>query len=216
MDAKLLQVGDDPSSERYATCMNRLNDLVNLVQTQGVKLWLNEIQPVVLVAGTPTYTFGPAGSGTKKMRVIEAYYRDVNNLDRPLDALSWNTYNSMTNKTQQGPITGYFVDKQAANLAVTFWLVPDAVAATGSAKLLVQKQVTNAINLNEQLSFPNEWFMYLHWGLAAEICTGQPQAIIQRCEQRAAVYRAALEDWDVEDASTSFAPNMEGRSSAFR
>ena len=45
-------------------------------------------------------------------------------------------------------------------------------------------------------------------GLADELATGQPQPIMQRCEAKANQYRQALEDWDVEDASTSFAPDQ--------
>lgn len=215
-DAKLLQQGDEPSGERLATCLNRLNDLVNLWQTQGIKLWLNKVTPVALVAGTPTYTFGPAGSGAKRMRVIQGWYRDSNGVDRPLDPLSWESYNSLSNKLVQGTVNGYFVDKQAANLAVTLWQVPDATAALGTVQLLMQEPIYQAVSLTETMIFPNEWYMALHWGLADEICTGQPGAIVQRCEQRAKMYREALEDWDVEDAPTFFTPSSEGSTSNFR
>ncbi len=216
-NAGLLQDGDDPSGELLMDCMNRLNDIVNLWQTQGIKLWLNKMRTITLVAGTATYTLGPAGTGIRQMRVLEGYYRDVNNIDRPLDMLSWNDYNALSNKTQQGVVTGFFVDKQALNTAVTMWLVPDATAALGTVRLLVQDPVTNVISLTEAMNFPNEWYMALHWGLADEICTGQPAGIIQRCAQRAKMYREALEDWDVEDASTSFAPDHRGgQPSAFR
>ncbi len=51
---------------------------------------------------------------------------------------------------------------------------------------------------------PN-WLLLLAY--AADLSTGQPQAIMDRAEQKTAMYREMLEGWDVEDASTSFAPD---------
>ena len=63
------------------------------------------------------------------------------------------------------------------------------------------------VSVNDQMNFPQEWFLALRWGFADEICTGQPQAIMDRCEKKATMYREALEDWDVEDTSTRFQPD---------
>ena len=210
-DAGLLQEGDEPSGEDYATYIVRLNDLINLWQTQGLKLWLNFLQPVVLVAGQTTpYYLGPAGATitTKPTRVVEGYYVTASGTSRQLDPLSWNTYNTLSNRIQQGAVTGYFVDKQQDNLAVSLWLVPDTSAATGRVDLLIQKQVTNVVKLTDTMNFPIEWFMALRWGLADDISTGQPPSIVQRCQTRAEAFRLALEEWDVEDGSTFFQPNM--------
>lgn len=204
-NAELLADGQDPTPEQFAKYMNRLNDLVNLWQTQGLKLWLNAILPVTLTAGTGTYTL----SGQPK-RVLEAYYANNSSpaLWRPLNPLSWNGYNTLSNQLAQGAVNSYFVDKQSGATVLHLWLVPDTTAATGTVQCLVQNPIQNFVSLNDTMLFPNEWYMGLHWGLAAEICTGQPDAIIARCERRAEMYRAALEDWDVEDASITFQPNM--------
>lgn len=204
-NAELLADGQDPTPEQFAKYMNRLNDLVNLWQTQGLKLWLNAILPVTLTATVGTYTL----SGQPK-RVLEAYYADNSTpaLWRSLNPLSWNGYNTLANQLAQGAVNSYFVDKQSGATVLHLWMVPDATAATGMVQCLVQNPIQNFVALNDTMLFPNEWYMGLHWGLAAEICTGQPEAIIARCERRAEMYRGALEDWDVEDASITFQPNM--------
>lgn len=211
LDAGLLQTGDDPSSEQIATGMRRLRDLINVEQTQGLKLWVNVDTAVPLVAAQATYTLAPGGDVdmTKPLRVLQAYYADDNTPAnrRPLIAMSWNEYLNLGQVAQQGAINSYFVNKQAASLIVTFWPTPSTEAATGTAHLLLQVQITNPTTLTETMQFPTEWRMFLHWGLAAEVCTGQPQSVIQRCEQKAALYRRALEDWDVEDAATLFQPD---------
>ena len=208
-DAGLLQEGDDPTSEQFANCTNRLNDIINLCQATGLKLWTQNDQSVTLVASQATYTLKPSGSVniTKPMRVLQAFFLDSSNNRRPLVVLSRDEYTRLSKVTQTGEINSYFVDKLATQLSVIFWLTPDATAATGTAHLILQSQITNFTGITDELNFPQEWFMYLRWALADDICTGQPQAIMDRCAMKAGIYKAILEDWDVEDASTSFAPD---------
>ena len=210
VDAGYLQDGDDPTPEQYANYLNRLNDLINYWQTQGLKLWLQYDLAVPLVAGQAAYTIGPGGSVpmTKPLRVIQGYYLDGSSVKRPLLPLSRDEYTRLSTVTQQGALNSYFVDKQVSVLSVHFWLVPDTVAATGTAQLIVQQQVTNLVSLTDTMNFPQEWFLALRWGLADDICTGQPQAIMDRCAGKAMFYLNALEAWDVEDASTMFQPDQ--------
>ena len=208
-DAGLTQEGQSPNSEQIVTGMRKLTDMINLWQTQGLKLWLNVDHLVTLVVGQSTYTFGPSGTEVmvRPPRVIDAWYADLNGIRRPLLVLSWSEYVRLSQINQTGQINSYFVDKQQTNLSVFFWLIPDATAATGVAHLLMQTQVTGFITVTETMNFPIEWRIALRWGLADEISTGQPQAIMDRCQQRAMQYRTMLEDWDVEDAPTRITPD---------
>lgn len=215
VDAGLIQLGDSPSSEQLAANMRRLVDVINFEQTQGLKLWVNVDTAVTLTAGQATYTFTPSGDVdmTKPLRVLQGYYLYTStNVRRPLTVLSWNDYLTLgqagTLSANRGAINSYFVDKQATTLSVTFWLCPDSTeASNGTAHVLLQTKITNPTNLTETMSFPDEWRMFLRWALADDIATGQPQAIMDRCAGKAAAYRAALEDWDVEDAPTRFTPD---------
>ena len=210
-DAGKLQRGSDPNPEQLADGMNRLNDIINLEQTQGLKLWLQFDLPIPLVAGKNPYTLGPGGdvNMTKPMRVIDSnYYVDQFNTRRPLILMSRDEYTKLSQTNQQGPINSLWPDVQQNQIVVSFWLVPDANAATGVAHLCIQQQVQNIVSLTDTMNFPQEWFMFLRWAFADDVCTGQPQAIMDRCAARAAQFRQALEDWDVEQASTSFAPDQ--------
>lgn len=222
LDSGLLQKGSDPDSEDFANYMQRLNDLINLWQTQGIKLWLQEEFPISLVVGVRQYVLGPAGAllAVKPTRVLSsAFYADSSGNRRPLSIISRDEWMKLSNITNQGAINSYFPDKQQDNLAINLWLTPDADAATGQAVFLIQNQVPNLVSLTDSMAFPQEWFVALRWGLADEICTGQPQAIMSRCAAKAAIYFNMLESWDVEDASTSFAPDTQGgwnRTGGFR
>jgi len=211
-DAGLLRQGQSPNSEQIATNMRKLRDLINYMQTDGLKLWLNYDLSITLTAGTGTYKLGPTADGgtvnmTRPMRIIEGYYLFSNGTRQPLIPLSWDDYIRLSQVNTTGAINSYFANKQQYTLDVFFWLIPDATAATGTGHVLIQQQVTNPVSLTETMNFPIEWRMALRWGLAADICTGQPEAIITRCTQMAHFYREALENWDVEDAPTQFSPD---------
>ena len=215
-DAKLLSKGQDPNSDDVAEGSNRLNDLIAFWQTTGLRLWLNEDTNVPLTAGQGLYTFGPAGTQVmaKPMRVIEAYYNyfasgQTFENRRPVYPLAWDDWIRLSQVNQQGQINSYFADKQQDLLRVNFWLVPDSVAATeGSMHLLLQVPVTHFTSVTETMNFPVEWFMALRKALAVDWATGQPSEIIQKLQSEALTAKDILDGWDVEDAPTSFAPDM--------
>ena len=212
-ESGLLGMGRPPNSEHLAMYTNKLNDLFNYLQVKGLKLWLNYDFPVTLIAGQGgsgnPYTFGPAGNivMVKPLRALEGYYVDSNNNSRPLIPLARSDWDLLSTRTNQGSLNSFYVDKQQLTLNVYTWLVPDAQAATGYMHLILQQQVGGVISLVDNLNFPIEWFLALKWNLAAQICTSQPQAVIDRCTAWATKTLDDLEAWDVEDASTSFAPD---------
>lgn len=206
-----LQRGDEPSSEDYAFYMNKLSGMAFQWQIDGIKLWLQQDLAVTLTAGTALYQLGPGGSfiTTKPMRInIGAYYIDTSANKRPLIPLSYDEYIRLSNVVQQGQINSYFVDKQQTNLNVFFWLTPDATAATGTAHVIIQNQVSQPTMLTDTMNFPSEWFQALYWGLADQASTGMPESVIQRCATNAQMYKTTLDNWDVEDASTKFEPDQ--------
>jgi len=210
-DAGLIQEGQTPTDEVYSDSLNRLNDLVNLEQTQGLKLWLQHDLEIPLVAGQAMYTIKASGNVNlaRPTRLLDSgYYLDSNNFRRNIILIDRDTYMLLSNPTGQGPITQYFVDKQLTQMAVTFWLVPDTEAATGKAHILIQNQVANVSTITETMQFPPEWFLWLRWALAMDLSVGQPESIQARCQNFAMAYREALCNWDVEDAPTMFAPDQ--------
>lgn len=209
-----LDLGSEPDSTQLANGLNILNDIINVEQTQGLKLWLTQdvsIAAPILSAGTALYTLGPTGTvvlAGKPLRVLQGYYEDSSGNRRPIEPpLAREEYYRLSNVVTLGQITSYYVDKQQNTLNVYLWNTPDAQAALGTVHLIVQTQITQMIALTDALSFPQEWFMYLQWALAEQFATGQPVTVINRCEQMAARYRTALEGWDVEDAATRFVPD---------
>ncbi len=203
--------GSEPSSEDYAEYLVTLNRLVNLWQTQGIKLFLLQDTSITLVASQAQYILGP-GLGvdmSRPLELTEAYYKDSSGNVRPLIKAAWADWVLLPKaSTNVGAVAQVFVDKQSSLWNVWMWPTPDTTAATGTAHLVLRTQATELVSITDATIFPQEWFMALEWGLADEICTGQPQAIMDRCEKRAAAYRTALENFDVEDAPTQFQPEI--------
>lgn len=214
VDAGLLQKGSRPNSEDLAVNMRRLNDIINLWQTQGLKLFLQEEVSVPLVIGQTLYALGPIGPAVimpRPPRILQGYVTQVQgNVRRPLVLISRDEWERLSQVTgNNGQINSFMVDKQAAVTNLNLWPAPDSVEVLNTATFLMQVQITNPLALTDNMGFPQEWRIALRWGLADDICTGQPQAIMDRCAMKAKMFRDALEDWDVEDAETRF--NVDSR-----
>ena len=216
-DAGLLAKGQKPRSSDYAENLNRLNDLVNAWQLTGIKLFLLQDVTVTPVAGTQAYTMSPGGTVdmTKPMRIVDGYFLDASGNSRPLTGLAWTDWIRLSNRSTSGATNQYFVDKQPTSIIIKVFPVPDAATALGTFHFLTQTQATNFVSITDTSAFPPEWAMALRWGLADEICSGQSVAIMQRCAQRAAMYKGILEDWDTEDTPIRFTPNTQGHQGSF-
>jgi peptide/nickel transport system permease protein len=93
-DAGRLQLGSTPSGEVLSDALNRLADIIYMLQTKGLKLWLNSIESFPTIAAQAGYTFGPADDtpSDKRMRVIEGWRVGSEDERTPLIGLSWNEY----------------------------------------------------------------------------------------------------------------------------
>lgn len=210
-DAGFLQEGEDPNSEMIADALNRLNDIINFEQTQGLKLWLQYDLSITPVVGQAAYVIKSGGdvNFTRPTRVLDSnYYLDSNGISRPIFLIAMDDYLKLSNRSAQGPVTQVAVKKNATDLTAYFWMVPDAEVATGSIHLYIQQQIGNIVTVTEAMQFPPEWFLWLRWALAADLASGQPEALMSRCSSFAEGYRMALDNWDVEDASTRFTANV--------
>jgi hypothetical protein len=207
-DAGKLQEGQRPNSQQLADNLLRLNDIINLWQTQGLKLFLQQEVTVPLAVGQTLYVLGPSGPAVvmpKPSRVLQGYILDTSNIRRPLVPLSRDEWERLSQTIgNNGTINSYMVDKQAYQLNLNLWPPPDNTEVLNTAVFLTQIQAAGPVYITDETSFPQEWRMALRWALADDISTGQPPDVIARCEKNALKYRTALEDWDVEDAPTMF------------
>lgn len=218
VDEGYLQEGQRADSEQIANYMRRLNDIINLWQSYGLKLFLQKEVTFNMIANQADYHFAPVTGlyplyyipMEKPSRVLQGYVTvATSNVRRPLTVLSVDEWERLGQVVSNpGPVNSYMVKKLAAELVVYLWPAPDATDALNTCTLLMQIAPTGPIILSDDTSFPQEWRIALRWALAEDICTGQPQAIVDRCARNAEIYRTQLEGWDVEDAPTMFGLDM--------
>lgn len=208
-DAQKLSRGATLSADQLSEGIDRLNDIINLWQTQGLKLFLELEVVLTLVASQQAYSFMSGGdvNMTRPLEVKQASYWDSNSVSRPLVPISRQEWMALSNRTATGSVNQYFVEKLYDRMNVYLWNVPDTTAATGTVRLTLRQQAANPVVAGDNTQFPPEWGIALRWAIADEISSGMPEAVQQRCSARAQAYREALEDWDVENAETYFQPD---------
>lgn len=208
-DAGIVSKLGTPSATQIQDGLDRLNDIINLWATQGLKLWLQEDINLPLVAGQVQYALGPGGdiNIAKPLSVFQAYYLTSTQSRQPLTILSRDEWTRLSQTNVLGSINSFFPDKQLNFLYVNLYNTPDVTAATGSVHLITRVAAANFVLQTDSIGLPVEWYIALRWALADDLATSQPPEVQARCAQRAGAYRTALEDWDVEDAPTYFQPD---------
>lgn len=207
-EARIIGHGQVLNSERYAFGFNRLIDLIQVLLTEGVKLFeLQEytLTAPILAAGTRDYVFGPGQmvNMTRPMRVEQMRFVEFGSASmRPMTELSLQEWNTLGNVTAQGAVTQFLQRRFPTNLTISLWNIPDTQAATGSIVILFRNSITQYTSLMDSTQFPPEWYLPLVWMLADEICGSQPQEIQARCKMKAEEMRAIVEGWDTETAQT--------------
>lgn len=150
----------------------------------------------------------------KPLKVIQAWARNISvspNLDIPLEKLSRQEYNILGSKFTQGMVNSVWYDPNTTYGTAHLFLTPDTATATNYILYLVGQRPLGDVNLSTDIpDFPNEWMQALIWGLADELAIeyGLPINHRQEIAGKAEKYRKEMEDWDVEEASTKFIPDM--------
>lgn len=206
-DSMKLPRGGTLTSAQLTDGLERLQDIVNLESTMGLKLFLEREVSVALTAGKQTYSFYPSGdvSTPRPLRARDVVYVDAGGQSRPLIRLGRTDWAQQTSRSQLGTVNSFFDEKLYDRLNLHLWNVPDTTAATGTLRVTLLAPAATLV-LSLTTAFPPEWVMFLRWALSADLASGMPVEVIQRCEQKAERARTVLENFDVEDAPTRLQP----------
>ena len=174
----------------------------------GPDLWKVDLVQEPLIQGQETYAVDP-----KTIVILDAYTRIDNGISPPVDRIitpiSRSEYASYPNKTQQGTVSVYWMDRLISP-TVTLYQVPDGV----SAQFLRYYRVTQVQDANftsgQQVDIPYRWFNAFTNGLALELArnwnppmVGALQPFADRSYQRAAAQ-------DVETSNLYVSPTLSG------
>ena len=104
---------------------------------RGLHYWEVQNNNITLVDGTSVYTmFRAPGDGTSSATavygvddVLEASYRDANNIDVPLTKINRSQYQALSNKASKGQPSQYFVQRFIDRVTITLYLTPGSSEA---------------------------------------------------------------------------------------
>lgn len=204
-------------SNIVTNCAQALNLMIKQWMTEGIKLWTVTEQTLTLVASQTSYTVGPSGPdlvADKPLRLIQAILRNTSvspYIDIPLQILSKQEYNTLGSKFSTGTANSIYLNPGLTSSEVKVFLTPDTATATNySVIMTVQRPLYDISASGDTPDFPNEWMNALVWGLADQLAIeyGLPVNHRQEIALRAEKYRNLLMDWDVENESVFFQPDM--------
>lgn len=196
-----------PAVEAY-DAQEALRALNLMLKSWSVKLhqWLQTEGTITPLASTAAYLLTP-----KAYKVASIRSRIASN-DLPLIAMSREQYYDLPTKAQTGRPLQFFYDPQQATGTVYLWPTPDAsFAASGALRYTYSRQIQDLDSLDDDLDVPQEWLEALCYSLADRLAIKYPAVGAQAradIKERAAVLYQGLSDFDQEDVSLFFQPDM--------
>lgn len=144
------------------------NLLLGRWSSEGVNLWMVNLQTIPLVAGQAEYTLP-----SNNIVMLDTYIETDNGAGQPIDRLilpiSRTEYASYPNKEQQGFPTTYWQNR-LINSTVTLWPVPDGTQT--SLKYYQVCQIDDANFTNGQtVNIPVYFMEAFAYGLAQRLAT---------------------------------------------
>lgn len=217
----VLAEDETASSTKLAAMRQALNLLLKQWAIDNIHLWT--VQELVLtaptlVSGTPTYTIGSTGAAltaNRPLRIIEAFLRNTSGSppaqnDVTLQQLSRHDWAMLGNKFSTGVTNSYYYSPDLPNGTLYLYVAPDSTTITYEVHLFSQRQLLDVNAGTDSLDLTQEYVNAVKWGLADETAMENqiPDERADRIGRRAAFYRKQLSDWDVEEASVYFQPDM--------
>jgi len=205
-------------------CAQALNLMVKQWMTEGIKLWTVGELSFPLVVNQTSYTIGPSGqnvTSSRPLRLLQAWLRNTAvtpYIDIPLMIISRQDYNVLGSKFSTGIANSIWLNPGQTTSTVKMFLTPDSTVATNYTVYMVVQFPIDDLNAASDIpEFPNEWMQALVWGLADQLSLEYGLPVNQRQEilMKAEKYRELLVDWDVENESVYFTPDMRAQNNRF-
>ena len=223
----VLEIGAVPDTDTIDNAAMSLNLIIKQFSIEGLKLWKNSELIIPLTTNQSTYILGGSTSALmydslnptvaitdRPLKVIQGFYRNNSvspHIDIPVMVISKQEYNVIGSKFSTGTANTIFYDTKKLNGVLYVYLTPDVNASTNmELHIITQLPLDDLSTALAIPDFPNEWMNCLVWNLADQLSLeyGVPMNSRQEIAMRAGTYKTLLTDWDVEAASTFFAPDF--------
>lgn len=118
--------GDSLSSGQSSTGLSYLNDMLDKWNAEGLLTPYRQVENFSLAAGNASRTIGPTGNfvTTRPIDIIRGYVR-VGGQDHPIEAIGFDAFQRIANKSQAGRPYQLTYQKTPTNGTIYFFFVPD-------------------------------------------------------------------------------------------
>ena len=185
-----------------------LNIMFQEWANRGLHYWEVANNSLTLVEGQSEYTmFRDPSDGTSDATavygvddVLEAVYRNPQNVDFPLTKINRSAYQALSNKTEKGLPTQYWVQRFIDKVTITLYLTPGSTEAGNTINYYYVKRIKDAGDYTNVADVPYRFVPCMTAGLAYYLAIKKAPARIQELKL---LYEDELQRALREDGSSS-------------
>lgn len=208
--ARVIDPNETLSSWQITQGIASLNKIIKFYQKNGMPLWAIKKSAINLIKGQQSYTCGIGGTGLteRPLRILEAFYRDGDSSDTPLDRVSREEYWNLGDKTIEGVPNQIYYDPQIDLGVLYVYNTADANTAGNDIHIIYQRPFEDIDNQTNTFDIPQEWYIVLEYRLAVDLAfrNGIKQTRIAQLKSAADEYFYEVLWWDREDVPTQIVP----------
>jgi hypothetical protein len=176
--------------------------------TDGTTIVIADALPSAASSGNAVYTY--SFKATSPQSIMLAYRRDKNNIDTPVTVRSRQSYETLSSKTQTGPLTEIHHDAQLTS-QILVW--PTGDKSHDKLIMVVQRPVEDFDSTSDNPDYPAEFYQALVWGLSSELSSTYGLPLQERAylKKLAETEFAIVNTDDIEESSVTFAYDYTGQ-----
>ena len=198
----------DYSGNNIKTARRSLNIMFQEWANRGLHFWEVANNSITLVNGQSEYTmYRSTSDGTSDATavygvddVLEAVYRNSDNIDFPLTKINRSGYQGLSNKTQTGVPTQYWVQRFIDKVTITLYLTPGSTEAGNTINYYYVKRIQDAGAYTNEADVPYRFVPCMVSGLAYYLSQKFKPELVQ---QMKLLYEDELKRALEEDGSSS-------------
>ena len=164
----------DYSGNDLRSARRSLNIMFQEWANRGLHYWQVKNNSITLVNGQSVYTmFRSPSDGTSDATavygvddILEAVYRNSSSVDFPLTKINRSAYQGLSNKTQTGVPTQYYVQRFIDKVTITLYLTPGSSEAGNFLNFYFVSRIQDAGNYTNEADVPYRFVPCMVAGLA--------------------------------------------------
>lgn len=156
--------GEYQTASEVARARRVLNLILLELQNRNIPLSKLGFESLTLVTGDGDYTLPSTVNN-----VLDVNYKDSSGVETPLKGYGVKRWHQISNKTQQGRPSIYFVDKNNSGHTLRVWQVPSSYEDGNTLVCLVSYFIEDADASYQKLDIPTKYLPFVVKWLAYEM-----------------------------------------------